>query len=231
MAVRISKLALIQQRRKRLEGEIASLRSELESKEATVADLLIAERVLADISDAEPEKKEPEVAKGPPAPKWAETRTPKPEGTPTVPEMIVTVLRDAPKSGRKGLEPREITALIATRWWPDVTINSVGPIAWRMYKRGELSKRETRYSLPKSDEGTSETTPTTTTGNPSPGKTNEAASPARPPSTLLNARRMLLGNVAMPGISPAKEKGSEIMVNRSLGWLSKGPISTSPMER
>jgi len=60
---------------------------------------------------------------------------------------------DSRSQGRKGLEPKDIAAEIAKRWWPNVTINAVGPIAWRMYKKGLLRKRESKYFLPSNEVG------------------------------------------------------------------------------
>jgi hypothetical protein len=69
-----------------------------------------------------------------------------------MPDMIIVALRDARSIGKRGLEPREMTEFIAKKWWADVPQNSVGPIAWRMWKNHKLQKRESRYFLAKSDE-------------------------------------------------------------------------------
>lgn len=65
----------------------------------------------------------------------------KPEGIPTMPEMITMVLREH----TDGLEPKEIAAIIGKRWWPRVPVNAVGPIAWRMHKRSQLAKSGALY--------------------------------------------------------------------------------------
>ena len=69
----------------------------------------------------------------------------KPDGIPTMPDMITKVLRENPE----GLEPKDISAIIDRRWWPGVPVDGVGPIAWRMWKRGQLGKNDSRYMLPK----------------------------------------------------------------------------------
>lgn len=75
----------------------------------------------------------------------------KPPEAPTVPEMITEALTAARDLGRPGLEPKEITEYIRTRWWPTVAITSVGPIAWRMSQRNQLAKDGPLYSLPKEE--------------------------------------------------------------------------------
>jgi hypothetical protein len=72
----------------------------------------------------------------------------KPGGLPTMPEMIVQALKVAQANGGVGLEPKDITAYIANRWWPTVKSESVGPIAWRMFSRKELEKHGDLYTLP-----------------------------------------------------------------------------------
>jgi hypothetical protein len=47
------------------------------------------------------------------------------------------------------MEPKDITAKIREQWWPDAPSQSVGPIAWRMWKKeGRLVKDGNLYSLP-----------------------------------------------------------------------------------
>lgn len=87
--------------------------------------------------------------------------TSKPSDTPTMPEMITEALQYAKLRGRRGLEPKEMAEYIAGKWWPEVSINNVGPIAWRMMKRRQLTKRskdDPLYSLP-SDETPDAATP------------------------------------------------------------------------
>jgi hypothetical protein len=193
---KISKLVQIQQERRKLESEVAALREVMAAKETRLSELVIAERVLTTIGEAH------EIDQSPPPkkPGWSqERRGPKPEGTPAVSEMIITVLRANQKS--RGLEPKEIADAIAARWWPDVTINAVGPIAWRMWKNGALTKRASKYSLPKNDEGSDASTsePSSSQGGPegTTGKPSTASSVAKP-SVFTDNRRKLLSQTALP---------------------------------
>jgi hypothetical protein len=72
----------------------------------------------------------------------------KPEGIPMVPEMIIEALNCALSDGRAGLRVSELIAFIRDRYWPDAPTNSVGPVAWRMSKTGELQNNNSVYSLP-----------------------------------------------------------------------------------
>lgn len=75
----------------------------------------------------------------------------KPPDIPTMPEMISATIGDFDVFGI-GLEPKELVKGIATKWWPQVRPELVGPIAWRMAKRGQLIKEGVRYRLPKTGE-------------------------------------------------------------------------------
>jgi hypothetical protein len=151
----ISKLKIVQYKRRAISQKIAQQREVLAALEAQERDLEVTERVLAslDAEEAEPEvasEPEPEVV-----PVAAEP-TGKPEGIPTMPDMIIEALKDAKAKGQRGLEPKQMADFIAAKWWPNVTINAVGPIAWRMYSKERLAKRQSRYFLPKAS---SEETP------------------------------------------------------------------------
>jgi hypothetical protein len=137
----ISKLKMIQEKRRAVSRQIVQQREVLTALETQERDLEIAERVLVSLdaeeeSDAAPENVAPPESSG------------KPDGLPTMPEMIIEALKDAKARGLKGLEPRDITNFIAAKWWPDVKINNVGPIAWRLYKSERLAKRQAKYRLP-----------------------------------------------------------------------------------
>lgn len=66
--------------------------------------------------------------------------------------MIVSLLKDAERQGKRGLEPREITIGITKRWWPGVKSEDVAPTAWRMWKAGRLEKDGTVYMIRKNNE-------------------------------------------------------------------------------
>jgi hypothetical protein len=74
--------------------------------------------------------------------------TPVDYGTPTTPNMIVMLLKEAAGQGKPGLEPREMQMIIARRWWPSVKSEDIGPTAWRMWKEGRLAKDGSLYMLP-----------------------------------------------------------------------------------
>jgi hypothetical protein len=152
----ISKLKMVQYKRRVVSQKIAQQREILAALEAQARDLEITERVLMELeSSPEPELAlEPDMAASPAAQDIALVATDllvgggKPEGIPTMPNMIFEALRDAKARGLKGLEPKDIAAYIAAKWWPEVKINNVGPIAWRLYKSDRLAKRQSKYRLP-----------------------------------------------------------------------------------
>jgi hypothetical protein len=141
----ISKIKIIRARHRVISRQIEEAREALAALEAKAKDLETAERVLASL-DLEEETDE---AAAQDAASVVTDGITKPSGIPTMPEMIFEALRDAKARGVSGLEPKEIAQFIAGRYWPEVTINSVGPIAWRLYSKAKLSKRNSKYSLPK----------------------------------------------------------------------------------
>src|SRR5882724_997352 len=52
---------------------------------------------------------------------------PRPEGTPSLFDMTVTVLRDAISTGKSGLRNREIVKAIGDKYWPGVQPRQVLP--------------------------------------------------------------------------------------------------------
>jgi hypothetical protein len=150
-------IALIQARRKQIdaavEAENARWQRELESHHARIAalgaeqnELEIAERVFARLSGTSDL-----------SPKSTGEDAGKPADLPSVPDMIRDVLAFASERGRSnGLRPAELVAVIRARWWPDCPATAVGPIAWRMWKRGALRKVRGLYVLPPPEEETAE---------------------------------------------------------------------------
>jgi hypothetical protein len=122
--------------------EIASLKTRIATLENEKPELQVALRVLSRLAgEARREESEDQLVVA------EEAGGAKPEGIPTVPEMIVRVLREAKLHGRRGLEPKEIQAEIARLWWPGVKADAIGPTAWRMRKRGDLSKQGDLYVI------------------------------------------------------------------------------------
>jgi hypothetical protein len=141
-------MTLLSNRRREVLGEIARLKERLSEMEAELVDIDAAGRVIARLSGAE---WPPSGAQDKPKPAGASGA--KPEGTPTMPEMIKDVLARAHRQGRRGMEPKEIAKAIAEQWWPDVRGDHASSITWRMWKRGDLEKVEgtTLYRLPQED--------------------------------------------------------------------------------
>lgn len=142
-------LILIANRRREIEAEIARLQSSIDSLQAELPELDAAERVLSRLSgqggSPAGAQAAPQAAAGP----EPVATTAKPEGTPTVPQMIVEALKDAAAKGQDGLTPAEMTAYIAQRWWPNVKGVAVSPIAWRMWSHNKkLVKEGSLYKLP-----------------------------------------------------------------------------------
>lgn len=88
----------------------------------------------------------------------------KPLGTPPVTEMIAEALAVAHSAGSPGLSPSGVLSWIRQKYWPAAEVANIGPIAWRMWKRGKLGKdgqvyfrfdRERLYPYPESDEAPS----------------------------------------------------------------------------
>jgi hypothetical protein len=148
----LSKLKQVQYKRRVVSQKITQHREILATLEAQERDLEIAERVLAELETSpEPElalEPQPEVPQHVTLTAVDLVAGGKPEGIPTMPDMIFEALRDAKARGLKGLEPKDITAFISAKWWPDVKITNVGPIAWRLYKSERLTKRQSKYRLP-----------------------------------------------------------------------------------
>lgn len=141
--------ALIIRRRRQIELEIKDLQAKIATLQAELPDLLVAEKVLTNLA-ATPAISEPIAAdtSGP-----LPDTSGKPEGTPTVPEMINIILSEAEDMGLDRLEPKLVAGEIARRWWPSVKSEEVSPIMWRMWKRGQLLKEGPRYSRAKNETG------------------------------------------------------------------------------
>jgi hypothetical protein len=130
---------LLRSRRKEIAAEVHDLREQLAALENEDAELASAERVLARFGVV------PNDTKALPT-----TGSGKPPNTPTTPNMILALLREAVAQGKAGLEPREMQISISKRWWPSVKSEDVGPTAWRMWKDGRLAKAGSLYMIAKS---------------------------------------------------------------------------------
>jgi hypothetical protein len=68
----------------------------------------------------------------------------KPDGLPTVADMVLMVLEDA---GSGGLRPPQVTRVVRKRWWPDIPDDRAAQTMWNMAKAGRLRKHGHRYKL------------------------------------------------------------------------------------
>ena len=144
-------LNLIQARKREIAASRAEHISALEALESESAELEIAERVIARLVGAH-RPSAPIAVFASLADKVAPALNGKPSGTPTVPEMIVELLRNHNTSEPAGLDVKAIVQLIGEKWWPAVSAADISPIAWRMAKRGQLAKNGAVYSLPVADQ-------------------------------------------------------------------------------
>lgn len=141
--------SLIAAHRHEIEAEIKRHHSEISRLQQDLRELDIADRVFGRISNPTIGKSATHAVEGIVGEMPVST---KPEGIPTMPDMIASALAHARKRGLAGLEPKGMTDFISEKWWPNVPGVAVSPIAWRMWKRGELEKNGARYSLPKDTE-------------------------------------------------------------------------------
>lgn len=81
-----------------------------------------------------------------------ESDSAKPDGTPSVPAMILQVVSELQSRSGEGVEPKDVTAEIRRRWWPEVQSYNIGPRMWRMaVKEARLEKIAALYYLPKNE--------------------------------------------------------------------------------
>jgi hypothetical protein len=157
--MQIVTIGFIRARRAKIDSEIARQHEIIAASEAAIAelrakreDLDTAERVISEILIEEGILDRGDTEIVPPNAETAVETPPengnKPEGIPSIPDMITEAVRDALERGDKGVEPVMMTAFIRARWWPGVSPEKVSPIAWRMWRRGQLTKKGSAYALP-----------------------------------------------------------------------------------
>jgi len=89
---------------------------------------------------------------------------PRPEGIPTIFEMVAFVLKEA---GNEGLTAGQIVERVRLRYWPGLANAQFQPSLYRFKKEGRLIKSGNRFRLPRirirlpgtSDQGTMELEP------------------------------------------------------------------------
>ena len=149
-------LALISNRKKevaedreRTERHLAGLKARLDRLEHELSRLVGAEEVIRQLmgSDGDSPPTQTFDLSGESALKDAEETVArgKPPGTPPMPEMIEEALAHSHSRGAPGLPPSGLVSDIRGRYWPEVEVTSVGPIAWRMWKRGQIGKDGSIY--------------------------------------------------------------------------------------
>ncbi len=132
-------LTLIADRRRQIAAERSQHQEALKALDAEESELTVAERVVRRLSGRIFHAGIVEsIGVGDAGD--AVVQSGKPADTPTTPEMILTVLGEAMLFGMAGMSPKDLTKNIASRWWPGVTTTEIGPIAWRMAKRGQIEK-------------------------------------------------------------------------------------------
>lgn len=140
--------SLLAARREKIKQGLATLEQQAGLLHAELREIETAERVILRITKPENpfDLLEEEMAKLlRPAPSSQVVTTP------TMPEMILAALEEARSAGMLALEPKDIAARIAARLDPNVKGEAVSSIAWRMWKRNQLIKDGTLYSLPKTE--------------------------------------------------------------------------------
>lgn len=129
-------------RRVEIEAEMEQLRDRANVLESELEEIGIAERVLARLSGASGATAS---AADKPKPKSASEA--QAAGSPTMPVMIRTVLREAYRQGRKGLEPKEISDRIDAKGWGPINRDVIRTRTWRLARDGKLTKDGSFYSL------------------------------------------------------------------------------------
>jgi hypothetical protein len=67
----------------------------------------------------------------------------KPDGLPTVVEMVIAIL----EGEEVGMRPRDIAKIAQRKWWPDLQPAAVNAAVWKLAGRGRLEKDGHLYKL------------------------------------------------------------------------------------
>lgn len=137
-----SRQAQIAKRRSDLKARITKLRLEdetlaIEDEEIATTLKTLARVYGVDLDDV------PEIRGG----KSTGGFSTKPDGTPTLYEMVVKILDDWSDFTDDPVEGDQIFEEIRRRWWPDAPRNSIIPSLWRFAKEERLIKEGTAYGL------------------------------------------------------------------------------------
>ena len=145
-----SRQAQISKRRSDLSSRMEKLRREDEALTAEQEELATTLKTLARVYDIDlSDLDEPRSTKA----------SGKPEGTPTLYEMVVEILQVWELVEDQPVEGDQIFEEIRRRYWPNAPRNSIIPSLWRFAKEGRLHKEGTTYCLPQNDETPGAVTP------------------------------------------------------------------------
>ncbi len=135
----------------KIEARQAEIKAQMDVLQAEHDENETALRVIARFSDANGAGKN-----------VSTTGTPRPDGLPTIFEMVVAVLDDAAETSGHGLTGREIVDAIGVRFWPGIASTQILPSVYRFAKTkrlrktkgGKFSTIDQGQPAPKENEGT-----------------------------------------------------------------------------
>lgn len=131
-----SKIQLIRDRLQGINAKIARLENEIASLHEQAKDYVIAERVWTSLEFDDEESPRREASPSPSENDLSVTG--KPPGIPTMPDMIVEVLRRNDQLTDEVKSPSQVLEIIKKEWWPNATSTDISPVMWRMAKDGRL---------------------------------------------------------------------------------------------
>jgi hypothetical protein len=132
-----SKIHLIRDKLQAINSEIARLEDEIARLREQANDYVIAERVWASLGLEDEEI--PRRATSTSSNGNDHLRpTSKPPGIPTMPDMIVEVLKRNDQLTDEVKSPSQVLEIIKKEWWPTATSTDISPVMWRMAKDGRL---------------------------------------------------------------------------------------------
>ncbi|GFO83479.1 MAG: hypothetical protein A49_31060 [Methyloceanibacter sp.] len=126
-----------------IEARLEEIREKTAALEKEHAELLTALNVLNRLSPT---------GKIATSPKTTGSGPPRPDGLPTIFEMVELVLKDAELSGESGLTARQIVDTIGARYWPGVADSQIQPSLYRFAKAKRLKKRGAKFQRVTKDE-------------------------------------------------------------------------------
>lgn len=154
--IRIIDTEALHARRDAIDQEIARHRDAIAALEQRRNELEIGERIIAEFAAEQSAPKGDSMRREAPTSEQQQSdqkRTRKPEGLPTMSDMILAALRDARARSSIGMMPAEVTAFIRKNYWPEVLPEAVTPIVWRMWKKDRvLEKDGAHYTLPEASQ-------------------------------------------------------------------------------